>query len=100
MEHCIGRLLTDNEVVHHINGIKTDNRGLNLQLMTRAEHIRHHETIDMTGRKCSECGSDKTGLNKRSAWIPRPNWYHNRKGDLVCKNCYKRMRWHETKVLP
>jgi predicted DNA-binding protein (UPF0251 family) len=42
MEKHIGRALTKDEVVHHINGIKTDNRLENLQLMTRAEHMKLH----------------------------------------------------------
>ena len=42
MEAHIGRKLTDDEVVHHINGDKTDNRIENLQLMTRGEHSTLH----------------------------------------------------------
>lgn len=42
MEQHIGRKLLKNEVVHHINGDKLDNRLENLQLLTRCEHINLH----------------------------------------------------------
>lgn len=42
-EKIIGRYLTDDEVVHHINRIKTDNREENLQVMTKSEHIKLHQ---------------------------------------------------------
>lgn len=42
MEEHIGRKLKKGEVVHHRNGIKTDNRLTNLQLLTISEHKRIH----------------------------------------------------------
>jgi hypothetical protein len=42
MEDHLGRKLTRDEVVHHINGINSDNRLSNLQLTTFSEDIRRH----------------------------------------------------------
>lgn len=44
MERSIGRRLTLDEVVHHRNEVKTDNRIENLQLMTNGEHTALHST--------------------------------------------------------
>ena len=42
MEQLIGRLLNDNECVHHVNRNRSDNRVENLQLMTKSEHMSYH----------------------------------------------------------
>lgn len=42
MEAKLGRKLSANEVVHHKNGNKTDNRPENLELMKFGEHSTHH----------------------------------------------------------
>lgn len=39
MEQHLKRRLAPNEIVHHKNGIKIDNRLDNLQVMTQAEHV-------------------------------------------------------------
>ena len=44
MERKLGFRLRKNVIVHHMNGIKTDNRFENLQLMTKKEHFKHHMT--------------------------------------------------------
>lgn len=50
MECLIGRYLRDDEVVHHKNKIRDDNRKENLQLMTFSEHARLH-TIERYSKK-------------------------------------------------
>jgi len=42
LETYLGRLLEPDEIAHHINGDKTDDRPENLQAMLRADHSRHH----------------------------------------------------------
>ena len=51
MERKIGRYLSENEVVHHINHDKTDNRIENLMLMDKREHLSMHMKERHTKRR-------------------------------------------------
>lgn len=50
MEGFLGRKLNNNEVVHHKNEIKNDNRLENLQIMTISEHSIYHGKINYKKR--------------------------------------------------
>lgn len=41
-EKMVGRPLSSDEIVHHKNDNKRDNRPENLEVMSRAEHALHH----------------------------------------------------------
>lgn len=51
MEEYLERKLTADEVVHHINGDKTDNRIENLQVLKRGEHNRLHRKAEKAAGK-------------------------------------------------
>ena len=46
MARKVGRPLTSDEMVHHINGVKDDNRAENLHLTDWAGHSREHRLIE------------------------------------------------------
>lgn len=78
MEEHLGRPLLEEEIIHHINGDKLDNRIENLQITSLQEHQSLHK-IDSWSREhkcCIECGSTERR--------------HEARG--FCMRCYQRHR--------
>lgn len=61
MEQHLGRTLSADEVVHHINHDKLDNRIENLEVMDRRAHSCLHHPIqpDPETKTCTRCGATK-----------------------------------------
>jgi len=76
MENHLGRTLSANEVVHHINEDKKDNRLENLQVMTNEEHHVLHalqKGLVCVEMKCPYCNSLFVREKRRTHLIKKTN---------------------------
>lgn len=99
IEKQIGRYLTKNEVIHHINGNKQDNRIKNLQRLSNSEHSHlHHygrkrsKTDENT--RCVDCGEiTKVMKPNPIGGRPYPYWFFadKEKKTRRCHRCYYRL---------
>jgi hypothetical protein len=63
-EEILGRRLAEREVVHHINGRRSDNRPQNLCVMDYRDHHRYHEWYDWIVRTYGKYPRRDTQLRK------------------------------------
>lgn len=92
-------------VVHHRDGRRDNNSVENLEAMMRSKHTAlHHKpyphseqtkkflsqlnTKDMSHRRCHICNTMNPGINTTG----RGRWYLNQESEVICRNCYERMR--------
>ena len=80
MEKHLGRKLSSEEIVHHINGIKDDNQLKNLKIVTNSTHRKEHKLPENQWSKhyehCIKCGT----TTKKHA------------GNGYCSKCYMYVR--------
>lgn len=83
MEEHIGRPLDKNEVVHHKNGYRSDNRVENLALLSYSGHMKEHRKIEFVTVSCLQCGK----VFKKEAREERARIKKKRSGPFCGKSC-------------
>lgn len=81
--------------IHHINGIRNDNRIENLTPCYNGQHTNKYHKKDMSDRSCLLCGSNKTILRKRNN---QPIWFKYL-DSFICHSCFHKERYRKTKAI-
>lgn len=87
-EIAIGRELKEKEVVHHLDGNRSNNRYENLLVLENSQHRKLHEWLDKTGVLAEKSASEK-GMNSEKSKI--------NKEPQFCLSCGKTLQSKQTK---
>ena len=82
--------LTDDEVVHYVNGNKLDNRPENLIVLTRAQHSALHTKLDNPNPKLTDGRWSKKWQACRHCGTIAEKHY----AQGYCEACYRALRRH------
>jgi hypothetical protein len=97
-EQYLGRYLRPEEHIHHKDNNKLNNDLSNLELTDRSKHSKitastnpKCQKIDMSGRICLVCKSDKTNPSSSNG---QPHWMKHpiTKEKWTCEKCYRRIK--------
>jgi hypothetical protein len=81
VESNLGRQLESNEVVHHLDCNRSNNRSENLIVLSRGDHVKIHNWID-TGAFIHE-SYERNGLNSGNSKVTEPTY---------CEICFQTLQ--------
>jgi len=92
LENKLRRFLSPDEVVHHKDGVKSNDAIENLEVVSRAQHSREHQLKPLETYYCGNCGKKKE--EKATALRHRKLRSRNKERKLFCSRSCGAMHQH------